>query len=194
MSGGVLGHSPNTSVRDRARRAESDAQGPEPVIRPANTTTAGFGTNAEGFSVSQRDWDKRKQFAAEEAAAYKASPTGIADQCLAEYKRREAAQAAQEAADIASGKLTIVTDATIERDLRKKYQDAADAKRLADQQSKDQVRDKLLAITYSEMGATDSEIKSINSLVRQNHPARFGEIGLHKLTLMKLRHALSGKD
>src|SRR5438552_16001 len=98
MSGGVIGHTPNTSVRDRARRLESDAQGDEKVVRPDVVHGAGFGTSRQGINTSGRDAQRFRDFLAEEAKAIAALPSSQIEQYYQAYLLRQAQTKAEEAA------------------------------------------------------------------------------------------------
>jgi transketolase len=155
----VLGTS--TSTRDRANRAASDAAGDE-IVR--TETRCGL---SEAATYNTRVRDRVEiQSAQREIDNPTPAPETAADYYYAIYKRKEAAEKAAE---------------------QKRQQAAADAKRLEAQQSADRLKERLLAITYTGMGATPNEIESIDMLVRQNHPARFGDPDIHKMMLMKLR-------
>jgi hypothetical protein len=163
----------NGSVRNRLEAAERDQAGDEVLVKlPKNQSSL---TAQHGFSRSQRDIAEFRRFQQEEAAI-PAAVSSTADVYLAAHKREESEKAAKEAADIASGRLVIIDDAYEERRIRAEY--AAKARQIAAQE---------LELCYSEMGATAREIKFVNDLVREKHPAQFGNTELHKLTLMKLR-------
>jgi hypothetical protein len=87
MSGGTFGNSSNTSVRDRARRAESDAQGEETVVRPSNA---------------------HQRLAAFKAESVPTATTIGAGEAMMNAWAAEAE--AQRKADIASGKLIVIKE------------------------------------------------------------------------------------
>ena len=54
-------------------------------------------------------------------------------------------------------------------------------------QQAERLRDKLLAITYSELSATPAEIEKINRLVKEHFPERFGDPATHRVKLLIIR-------
>jgi hypothetical protein len=157
-----------SSTRSREERRAFETQPEDRVVNQNPRTGMGHAT---GVNTSVRQRDMAQEYVKQERND---TPTSAAaDYYFDLYKENQAREKAAEA---------------------QRQRDAAEAKRLAAQQSQDRLRDKLLAITYSEMGATDSERQSIDMLVRQNHPERLGDPDTHKFTLMKLRDALNGKD
>jgi hypothetical protein len=153
-----------SSTRSRAERAASDAEG-DPVIRPESR---GGLTEPAYYNAPLRNRIEQREEPAETHPS-----NAAADFYYAKYKADQAA------------------DQQRERDEQRRNQELI-AKNA--QQSKDRLKEKLLQIAYADMGATDAERQSIDALVRQNHPERFGDPDTHKFTLMKLRDALSGKD
>jgi hypothetical protein len=74
------------------------------------------------------------------------------------------------------------------RDAIKRNEDAVRLEAQQQQAQKDaRLRDKLLAVCYEDMGASAMERSIVDGLVRQKYPTRFGDMDLHKATLMKLR-------
>jgi hypothetical protein len=134
--------------RQLAERAAFDAEPEEVVIRPyrANQTLKEYQA-AENYS----------------------SPATAADHFVAAENRRQAEAKAQEAADIASGKLTIVTDATAERAWRKKQQDAADAKLF--EQKQREAKAAAFQIDLALGNASPSEVRTVKSLVARKYPS-----------------------
>src|ERR1700730_1841417 len=153
-----------SSTRSREERRAFESQ-PEEIVRSQNPRT-GMG-HATGINTSVRQRDMAKEYVASETLR-PADPDALSANAWYQYEMNRQEQAKQR-----------------ERDEQRRNQELI-AKNA--QQAKDRLKDALLAICYAEMGATDAERQSIDALVRQNYPARFGEIDLHKLTLMKLRN------
>jgi hypothetical protein len=150
-----------SSTRSREERRAFETQ-PEEVVRNQNPRT-GMG-HATGVNTSVRQRDMAQEYVKQERND--APTSAAADYYFDRYEEQQAA------------------DQQRERDEQRRNQELI-AKNA--QQFKDRLRDKLLAVTYTEMGATDSERQSIDMLVRQNYPERFGDPDTHKFTLMKLR-------
>jgi hypothetical protein len=174
MSGGIEAQSGGGRLRDRIEAAQKDKI-EEVVHRPPATTPTGVGTAAYGHSTPIRDRQRWADYLKAEAAAPPAI-SSLADANLADHKRREAEKARQEAADIRSGKLVIIDSGYAERKFR------AD---VAEREAR--LKEKLLEICYSQLGASDAEKKHVNALIREKFPTRFGDVDLHTSWFWKLR-------
>jgi hypothetical protein len=179
--GGTMGNVPSTSVRDRQRRAESEAQGEEVIVRlPKNQSSV---CASPGFNVSVRDAQRLRDFRAEEAAAPKA--VSSLDAHLAAHQREEAEKARQEAADIASGRLTIIDDGYEERRIRAEY--AEKAKQKADAAAAQEAARIDFAITATMRDASPAEAKMVREVIARKYPADVNNPERHWMVLQTIR-------
>jgi flagellar motor protein MotB len=165
------------SVRERAERIASEAA-PDPIVRNPEYRHGGRTGHVE-YVGSVRERLTRLEDAKQEAAA-KPVPNAAIEFYYAEHLKSEARTKAQEAAEEKRNQ---------ERIEQRRRDAEAERQRLASLPAQ-RLKERLLAITYTDMGATPAERKHVDSLVRQNHPERFGDPDTHKVTLMKLRDAL----
>lgn len=123
-----------------------------------------MGTSSWGFSPTLRDIAARKEFEREQQA--NPGVNELADWYAGEHKRREQERAQREADEQRQTKERIA-------------QIKADEKR--------RLRERVLSIMYSSYGASDSEIRCVDTLVRQNTPESFGNPDVHAVKLLELR-------
>jgi hypothetical protein len=172
------------SVRQRAELAAfvAEDEGAAQVTRRRVSTTA---TTAAPDGVSTRVRDRQQIAVAQREIDNPVQPAS--DPTAAEYARlheQELARAKEkEAEDIRTGRLVILDDSVAATQKRMKDEAQAQATRL---------RDKLLEITYTSMGADADEITIVDALVREKHPAKFGDGDVHRVMLLRVREAMNG--
>jgi hypothetical protein len=189
------------SVRDRLERAERtelEDKLDQRVVRPGmNQAGTGSSTRERAerrASEAAEDkivrLDPRRQGGMSEAVQYGGK---VRERQQIAASKKEIAQAFQATPDAAAaaGLAMYEQERQWDRDKEKRNQDQI-KKNAAAQAAR--ARDAMLAITYTGMAATPQEIKLVNGLIRQKHPAKFGDPDTHTFMLMKLRLAMSEKD
>jgi hypothetical protein len=135
--------------RQIAERAAFDAEPEEKVVRP------------------YRAHPSLKEYQEQEVAI---RPTSSLVNHFAEVEnRRRAASDAREAADIASGKLTIVTDKTVEREWRKQQEAKQEAVRRTAQER--EAKAAAFQIDLALGNASPSEVKTVKLLLARKYPS-----------------------
>jgi hypothetical protein len=155
-----------SSVRERAEAAASRAA--EDKIVKLDPRLHGGMSHAVQYVGSVRQRLAKEEFE-QEAKAPRGERSAAIDYYYDLYKEQQAKKRAEEA------------------EQRRKEQARIEQQRA---QQAERLKEKLLAICYWDMGATDDERSHVETLIRQNHPERFGDPDIHKFTLMKLRNAL----